>query len=735
MPKAPASHIDKKTTAPLTGRTRLRSRVSSAVTARLSAAPLVIQLWLLIAVVLVPLVTVSAYLAYRVAAAERAVIEARRSDVTNSLAFLVDRELAVISGNLRALAQSPRLLAGDLIAFRQHAEGVAHLPHINAIVLSDLTGQMLVSTLVAHGEPLPRRADTEVFGGALQGTTAISGVTVGRESQKPVIVITVPVRRSGQIDQVLSADVGLDRFQGLFAEAGVEDGWTVGVVDRNGLFVARNLDMPRLAGSPARPEVVAVARGQALSGQFENVTHEGASTASFFRRSSFSGWTAVVAVPTMVLTAPLRRSLSGLLLLSTLVALITVGLAASLARWLSASVRRIGPAAAALAAGKEHSGLAPSFAEMREVEHAFEAAAAVRAAHRRLEQRLAESEERLRIAVAAGGFGTWDSNPGSGQTIWSRDYFSLLGMAVGSPEPIPSEALWRERLHPDDAARVVAEIEQSRRTKGRYQSEYRIIRADNGETRWLRADGAFLPSQLDGSQRFIGVVRDVTERKRNEERLQLLMGEVNHRAKNLLGIVQAIARQTARGASDVDGFVTSFADRLNCLAASQDLLLRHEWRGISLQELAAAQLSHLAGSSGQITMEGPPLKLAAACAQPIGMALHELATNAAKYGALSSPQGRVLISWSVRGEGATSIFRLSWQEKDGPPVAEPSRRGFGQNVLVVMVEAATRGKATIDYAPSGLTWVLDAPCAIVFDDEDKDRSHDRQGKRDASVGD
>jgi PAS domain S-box-containing protein len=205
-------------------------------------------------------------------------------------------------------------------------------------------------------------------------------------------------------------------------------------------------------------------------------------------------------------------------------------------------------------------------------------------------------------------------------------------------------------------------------------------------------------------------IRDITERKRTEEHNKLLMAEINHRSMNLLAVVQAVAHQTAR-TGDPATFVARLFDRIDGLAASQDLLIKNQWEGVDLADLVEAQLAHFKDLIGaRVMRDGPPVRLTPAAAQGIGMALHELATNAGKYGALSNNDGRVHISWQF-GTANEPVFLMSWLEEGGPTVALPTRKGFGQMVIGRMVEAAVDGTAEVDYRESGFFWRLSAPLA------------------------
>jgi two-component sensor histidine kinase len=203
-------------------------------------------------------------------------------------------------------------------------------------------------------------------------------------------------------------------------------------------------------------------------------------------------------------------------------------------------------------------------------------------------------------------------------------------------------------------------------------------------------------------------IRDITARRRSEEHVKLLTAEVNHRAKNLLAVVQAVAHQTAKH-GDLATLAQRLSERIGGLAAGQDLLVKNQWQGVEVSDLVEAQLAHFKELIGtRVLLHGPPARLRAEAAQGIGMALHELATNAAKFGALSNGEGRVRIVWRVVAD-AKPVFSMSWLEDGGPKVAAPARKGFGQVVIGRMAEAAVQGTAEITYAERGLAWSLSAP--------------------------
>lgn len=199
-------------------------------------------------------------------------------------------------------------------------------------------------------------------------------------------------------------------------------------------------------------------------------------------------------------------------------------------------------------------------------------------------------------------------------------------------------------------------------------------------------------------------ITDVTDRKTKEEQVHQLMGEVNHRSKNLLAVVQAVARQTA--AKSPKDFVASFEQRLLALAKAQDLLIQGGWRHVGLKELIHAELEHFAALIGRrIILEGPDIAITPAAAQSLGMAFHELGTNAAKYGALSNDVGVVTITWSLdRPDHPAAKVVITWREVGGPAVTEPVSKGFGSSVIGPMVRGGLGADVDVAYLPEGLTW-------------------------------
>ncbi|MGD9868700.1 MAG: PAS domain S-box protein [Hyphomicrobiales bacterium] len=250
-------------------------------------------------------------------------------------------------------------------------------------------------------------------------------------------------------------------------------------------------------------------------------------------------------------------------------------------------------------------------------------------------------------------------------------------------------------------------------------------RVNHFETVRRRKDGSLVSISLtispvkDGRGEIVGaskIARDITERRRAEERRNLLMRELSHRAKNLLAVVQGIMWQAARYAKDMKTFEADFSERLQGLARSHDLLVHEDWEGAPLSKLIESQLSFIDQSEElTISAEGPDILLTPSAAQNLGLALHELATNAVKHGAFSRRRGQVEIKWTLSGDNGGARLILTWTESGGRSVKEPRRRGFGYAVLDRIVPQALSGTANFTFRPEGLSWRLEAPLSVISD--------------------
>jgi PAS domain S-box-containing protein len=329
------------------------------------------------------------------------------------------------------------------------------------------------------------------------------------------------------------------------------------------------------------------------------------------------------------------------------------------------------------------------------------------------EEGLRESEERLRFIADQAHVGYWHWQVATDRLEWSPIVSQLFGIPPEDPMSYPR---FLAALHPDDRERTDRAIHACLMSRGRkdYDIEYRALWPDE-TVRWIHAKGN--ATFTDGNPvRMAGLVLDITERKEREEREHLLIREMNHRVKNILTVVDAIAHRTV--AESPQDFAGRFSERIRALSANQDLLFRNEWQGVDVEELVRAQLSHFADLIGsRIVVDGPKLRFNTAGAQAIGLALHELATNAGKYGALSTDKGLVDLRWNF----SDNAFTMSWTEREGPTVSAPKRCGFGTTVIERMAKSSLGGAVDLSYAPSGLTWCLTCPARNALERRNEDR--------------
>ncbi|UAL09768.1 sensor histidine kinase [Caulobacter segnis] len=312
------------------------------------------------------------------------------------------------------------------------------------------------------------------------------------------------------------------------------------------------------------------------------------------------------------------------------------------------------------------------------------------------------AEERLKFALDSGRMGSWDLDVAS-KTYEASD---LCKANYGRrPDETFTFADLIATIHPEDRPRILAAIEAAIRDGADYDVEYRVVHP-NGELRWLHARGRAAQTADDGGvRRLAGVSLDITERKRAEERQKLLVNELNHRVKNSLATVQSIAAQTLRSNASPEFFREAFETRLIALSQTHDLLTRESWAGASLREVFDVELNAMAGEDRVGFTYQTDVRLNPKAAVALGMGIHELATNAVKYGALSGPDGRVAVDWSVED----GVLRLTWTESGGPPVTPPARRGFGARLLERGLAAELSGGVELTYDATGLVCQMALP--------------------------
>jgi len=323
---------------------------------------------------------------------------------------------------------------------------------------------------------------------------------------------------------------------------------------------------------------------------------------------------------------------------------------------------------------------------------------------------LQASEERARLALEAGHMGTWWYDPNKGVGGWSTQATAMLGYPHASETM--DQQYWLDILHPEDLDRVVQRWREAVQSQGDYQDEYRIRRPD-GSIRWINSKGRVFFDIQKKPFYFVGIFQDITEQKHAEEQQRFFLDELNHRVKNTLTTVQSIASQTLRTTETPAQFKEAFEGRLLALSKTHNLLTRKSWREAELRDVAEQELApYRKQGDERVVLNGPNVRLPARYAINLGLVLHELVTNAAKYGALSTNAGRLDMSWSiVENDDRPDQLRIHWMESGGPPVAPPKRQGFGSRLIRRSIEGELGGYMVLNFAEGGVAYDISVPLA------------------------
>ena len=307
--------------------------------------------------------------------------------------------------------------------------------------------------------------------------------------------------------------------------------------------------------------------------------------------------------------------------------------------------------------------------------------------------------ERTALALSAAGLAAYEWDLHTHPVVISEAVRAMVGWDPAKGSTI-DRADVLAMLHPEDRDRVVQDVRDSLAATGRYAVETRMIWPIDGRVVWIASSGALVGEGREPHQVF-GVIQDITTRKTEEDQRETLVAELDHRVKNVLAAVQSLAAQSARKAASLEGFLKTFAGRLKSMASAHQLLTATRWRGAGMHNIAAAELGGLA--PGQTRWSGPDVILTPRGANAMSLALHELATNAVKFGSLSTEAGRVEVTWRRTEDGG---LELLWQESHGPVVTTPTRRGFGSTLLEKVTGRELGGSVRVDYRTEGVRAVV-----------------------------
>ena len=321
------------------------------------------------------------------------------------------------------------------------------------------------------------------------------------------------------------------------------------------------------------------------------------------------------------------------------------------------------------------------------------------------EEALRASEEQLRIALQAAKMGDWSWDAATDVFALSDRAAEIFGLPRRS---ITKEELARQ-IHPSDLPRMIESKMSAIQNQTQFSTELRVRRLNDDVQVWVAAQGQVTYNQDGTLGGMTGVVQDITDRKHAEERQQLLIRELHHRVKNTLATVQAIVGSTARTASSIDEFYQGFVGRIVSLARTHNLLTEDLWQKAALEDLVQTELGPYEDEArNRITVDGPHVELPSEAAVPIGMAIHELTTNAAKHGALSTFGGQVEVSWQIV-QGEQPMLQFSWVEHGGPRVSTPTRQGFGSRLLKRVLATQLQADVSMEFPEEGLRFSMKMP--------------------------
>ncbi len=507
---------------------------------------------------------------------------------------------------------------------------------------------------------------------------------------------------NGEVTHVLSIAIEPERFVDLMRAQNRSPEWVMTIVDKSDRVIARSRDHDRFVGQLAPEEF---RRSEtASSGVWVGSNLDAERVFGAYEGSPLTGWRAFVGVPLATVEGPVRQSLWLVAALGAWSLGLSYVLAVPFGRRITRSAQRLVSAAAALGRGEP---IEPVRTGLREIDHVSDALASASVELQEREAALRASEERLRATHDNAAVGIIEVDQDGRILEVNEAECSLTGLTRGElvgrhfAHSTPSED--RERDMQLFMRQITGELPT-------YTIEKQHIRAD-GSMGWVRVSSTAVRNERGTFLHAVRVVEDVSERKQAETQQRLLVEELNHRVKNTLATVQSLAFQTFKHTGSAGAARERFEARLISLSRTHNLLNQSSWTGAPLKQVIAVELEPYASGRGQrIGVTGADLDLPPSAALAFGMTFHELATNAAKYGALSLAQGRVEVSWAVsESESGRRNLKLRWIERNGPTVDSPSESGFGSRLIDQIVRHQLNGRCNLRFEPEGLVCDLEIP--------------------------
>jgi len=651
----------------------------------------------LIAAAVIPVWLFAAYLLFQFAMHERSRFEQDALQTARQVSLVVEAELANLRTILDGLSKSAALANGDLDGFRGEAlravQGTAY-----SLILRDLGRNQLLNTGLGYGADLPQ---VDPISASDREQLKISGILVsdvfqGQDPKDYRVSISVKVPSPTGEDLILSISVPTTRIRDVMMPA-VPDGWTVGVGDRDGNYVARSRSHEEMTGKPGLPEYLENIVGR--YGSFISRNYQGITLLAGYYRSPYSGWFYTANVPLSDVQAPLWRSLAAIGGIGLVALLLSGALAYVVGKHLTRATTDLAARADALGRGYPVEPMSTSVKEFARIAQALIDAA------RAIAQRRNELETVLDTVPAAVWF-TYD--PKALLVIRNRFAAELMGLPTDVPTSFEAPGLVVNTVAVKDGHTVSREDRPlSRAMRGELtDNEEFYYTLPSGRERVLLSSARPIRSATGQVIGAVQISLDITDRKRGEEQRKLLVKELNHRVKNTLAVVQAIASQTIRNATNLPEAGRTLTNRIVSLSKAHDILTQKNWSGADLHDLITGSIGpHATIERFQIT--GEKVWLPPNLALSFALAFHELTTNALKYGALSNAKGRVTISWRLASRKAETWLTLEWRETGGPNVGPVEHKGFGTQLLERAFDSDSAGRVSMTFKRSGLSCIFE----------------------------
>lgn len=648
----------------------------------------------------------AAVLLWRYAVAERHHYEEEALGTAQRIMASVDRELVGIQAAAQALATSSTLLEGNFEAFQRQARMTLQSwsrakPDDYAVVVRDTMGQQVANTRLPWGSPLPKGANLPIDQQVITTKRPVvqdlfTGATAGR----PIISVRVPVIRDDTVTHVLSMAVEPRRIADVLQAEGLPGQWVATIIDRADRVVARSRRHEAFVGTPAPDEFLRAA--QEDGGIWEGHNLEGTEVLGAYSRSELSNWTTFVGVPAEIVQTPLRRSLWTMFWLGMGLLVLSFLLARGFGKRIAAPVEGLVGLAQRLGRGEP---IATASTGLMEIDRVGEALTGASAELRSRETALAQSEARLRAT---------QNNAAVGIAEVDRDgcFVSVNEARCRLTGHTREELIGLHFGHAADPSTLEQDLDLFRQQVAGEFDTYTTdskFRRKNGSGGWARVTSTAVRNPGGDFLYAVRVVEDITERREADRRQQLLIDELNHRVKNTLATVQSLAWQAARPGVPPQVAQQRFQERLLALSRTHNLLNETHWEGASLRTILETELQPYATAPSRIRLQGPEVQLSPKSAVVLGMALHELATNAVKHGALSLASGQVQVDWKTNQPSDEVILTIAWREMGGPLIEGQPNSGFGSRLLRQTIIQELAGELDVRFEREGMCCSIAVP--------------------------